>query len=114
MTGMYKPTPDIPAVDTLIVTESHTETDITLSTSENKDLSWTIAKKTGYQLIGIRGYSTDNSETGGKNSQFVYYYKIDFAVGELNDTLYVGIRNTSSSNTVKADITLYLVYIKSE
>ena len=114
MNGMYRPLPQYPSLENYLVVEDYVQDNISLSAGGYNSATWTVAKKTGYKLMGIAGVTCENATTSGSNSSRIMFYRTSYelgAEGTDSDSLYVGIRNTHTS-AAAIKVTLQLLYFK--
>lgn len=83
--------------------DSYTSESVTIASNSGYNAEWTVAKKAGYTLFAIVGF---------QSAIMSRLYRMDFEIGEENDTLLIGIKNTSPSSSTTVQVVLHLLYLK--
>lgn len=111
MNGKYTPPPAYPVLGDYIVIEPFAAlTDYSASSGSYYEETPTVAKKTGYELIGISGFNCKASETSGSNPDRMSFFRMAYEIGEgSTDTIKIGFRANAAG---KVDVTVDLMYFK--
>lgn len=113
MNGRYTPPPEYPSLGDYILLDSVTFSNISASSGDGEEHTQTVAKKTGYRLIGIAGYNCKASETSGSNPDRASFFRVTFnedtTEGATTDSVLIGFRANAS---LKVDVVVYLMYFK--
>ena len=109
MNGKYTPPPTYPSLGDYILIETTTFENLSASSGDGVEQTKTLAKKTGYKLIGIAGYDCKASETSGSNPDRASFFRVTYDEGNSNDTILIGFRANAA---LKVDVDVYLMYFK--